>query len=298
MKKIITESELINRARGLREYLNVLEAAFDPNVKALQDKLIAAGAKIKADGFMGPATRAAQAQFPNVTTQSDAEKNAGANINSANTAPTTTTYDDGSTMSTGANGTVSSTDTSGAAYKQGSNPALTKPAAAPTAPAAPAVDPAVIADVKQIASTPLNSIPRFGVAIDPKSGQIFYGDAGDDTGAIRPKGYPFKWMQPGGPAESIKDGNRIKASGLEIMDKGGYAYIDAAKLATLGQTPAVPGTAQTNPNALDKGEEVVPTPNLQDIVKNTLNNQTAPAKESVGYGDEQILARIVELSRR
>lgn len=49
-------------------------AKADPNVKALQDKLIAAGAKIKADGIMGPATRAAQAQFPNVTTQTDAEK--------------------------------------------------------------------------------------------------------------------------------------------------------------------------------------------------------------------------------
>lgn len=36
----------------------------DPAVKALQDKLIAAGAKIKADGIMGPATAAAQAQFP------------------------------------------------------------------------------------------------------------------------------------------------------------------------------------------------------------------------------------------
>jgi peptidoglycan hydrolase-like protein with peptidoglycan-binding domain len=46
----------------------------DPNVMALQQKLIAAGAKIKADGIMGPATRAAQAQFPNVTTQTAAEK--------------------------------------------------------------------------------------------------------------------------------------------------------------------------------------------------------------------------------
>jgi chemotaxis protein histidine kinase CheA len=36
----------------------------DPAVKALQDKLIAAGAKIKADGIMGPATAAAQKQFP------------------------------------------------------------------------------------------------------------------------------------------------------------------------------------------------------------------------------------------
>jgi hypothetical protein len=36
----------------------------DPAVKALQDKLIAAGAKIKADGIMGPATDAAMKQFP------------------------------------------------------------------------------------------------------------------------------------------------------------------------------------------------------------------------------------------
>jgi hypothetical protein len=39
-------------------------AKSDPNIKALQDKLIAAGAKIKADGVMGPATRTAMQQFP------------------------------------------------------------------------------------------------------------------------------------------------------------------------------------------------------------------------------------------
>ena len=59
-------------------------AKSDPNVKALQDKLIAAGAKIKADGIMGPATRAAQQQFPNVTTQTDAEKAVSADLLSAN----------------------------------------------------------------------------------------------------------------------------------------------------------------------------------------------------------------------
>jgi hypothetical protein len=41
----------------------------DPKVKALQDKLIAAGAKIKADGIMGPATQAAMKQFPRVAGQ-------------------------------------------------------------------------------------------------------------------------------------------------------------------------------------------------------------------------------------
>ena len=39
-------------------------AKSDPNIKALQDKLIAAGAKIKADGIMGPQTRTAMQQFP------------------------------------------------------------------------------------------------------------------------------------------------------------------------------------------------------------------------------------------
>lgn len=36
----------------------------NPSVLALQQKLIAAGAKIKADGIMGPATQAAMKQFP------------------------------------------------------------------------------------------------------------------------------------------------------------------------------------------------------------------------------------------
>jgi peptidoglycan hydrolase-like protein with peptidoglycan-binding domain len=110
---------------------------------------------------------------------------------------------------------------------------------------------AAVADVKKMASTPMNAIPRFGVAIDPKSGQIFYGDAGNDSGAISPKGYPYKWMQPGGPAESVKDGDRIRASGLEITDKSGYAYIDPAKLATLGQEQAKPDTNPTAPTGQD-----------------------------------------------
>lgn len=61
----------------------------DPNVKALQDKLIAAGAKIKADGIMGPATRAAQQQFPQVTTQSPEEQAVAADLLSANDGSTT-----------------------------------------------------------------------------------------------------------------------------------------------------------------------------------------------------------------
>jgi hypothetical protein len=44
----------------------VLPPGADPAVFSLQKKLIAAGAKIKHDGKMGPATQAAMKQFPNV----------------------------------------------------------------------------------------------------------------------------------------------------------------------------------------------------------------------------------------
>jgi hypothetical protein len=57
----------------------------DPKVLALQQQLIAAGAKIKADGVMGPATRAAQKQFG--SNQSSAET---ARLARQNVAPTAT----------------------------------------------------------------------------------------------------------------------------------------------------------------------------------------------------------------
>ena len=149
----------------------------------------------------------------------------------------------------------------------------------------PPTDAAAVADIKKIASTPLNNIPRFGIAIDPKTGQIYYGDAGGETNQPQPKGYPFKWMQPGGPGESIRDGERIKAAGLEIVDKGGFAYVDPAQLQQV-----ISGGAPTPPANASSGTGFKFTPNP---------NSTNPlAKESVGYGEDSILARIVELARR
>ena len=139
---MITESELVNLAKGLKAYLgeapDPTRPGMAPNglpgIYDLQVALNKAGAKLKTDGVTGPATKAAQAQFPNVTGQTDAEKKAAADANTVNATPTTTTYDDGSTLSTGANGTVSSTDNTGAAYKAGSNPALPQNAPPPPNP--------------------------------------------------------------------------------------------------------------------------------------------------------------------
>lgn len=104
-----------------------------------------------------------------------------------------------------------------------------------------------IATVKKWASTPLQQIPRLGMAIDPKTGQIFYGEAGEDSFKGSPRGYPYKWMQPGGPAESIKDGDIIRTSGLQIVDKNGYAFVDPQALVNIDKPTPGPVPAQNDP---------------------------------------------------
>jgi peptidoglycan hydrolase-like protein with peptidoglycan-binding domain len=66
----------------------------DPAVIKIQQDLIAQGAKIKADGVMGPATQAAMKQFPGVSGISAAKPaavpaayNAARDSQAANTAP-------------------------------------------------------------------------------------------------------------------------------------------------------------------------------------------------------------------
>lgn len=136
----------------------------DPNVMALQQKLIAAGATIKADGIMGPATRAAQAQFPNVTTQTDAEKAVAADMLSAN---------DG----TGQNG--------GAEQARNPNAGLTpddprwqgpKPVAAPVAaPAAPAAPTGVQAQGDDEGNTTITRPDGSTMVVGPDGKQIMPG---------------------------------------------------------------------------------------------------------------------------
>jgi hypothetical protein len=61
----------------------------DPKVEALQKQLIAAGAKITADGRMGPATRAAQKQFGGNVTDANQSSAETARLARANTGAAT-----------------------------------------------------------------------------------------------------------------------------------------------------------------------------------------------------------------
>jgi len=68
------------------------KVAYDTNfpeatAKELQTKLNAAGEKLTVDGKMGPATRAAMARHPEITTQPAAAQAVGADINSADNTP-------------------------------------------------------------------------------------------------------------------------------------------------------------------------------------------------------------------
>jgi hypothetical protein len=61
----------------------------EATAKEIQNKLIAAGEKITADGKMGPATRAAMARHPEITSQPAAAQAAGADLNAAEKGPAT-----------------------------------------------------------------------------------------------------------------------------------------------------------------------------------------------------------------
>jgi peptidoglycan hydrolase-like protein with peptidoglycan-binding domain len=102
--------------KGVQPPATRTAAKSDPTVKALQDKLIAAGAKIKPDGVMGPATQAAMKQFPQASAPAAATRSA-------------------------ASGTVASAGGGrGFVNPTAANTAAAKPAApAPAAPAKPAV---------------------------------------------------------------------------------------------------------------------------------------------------------------
>ena len=114
-----------------------------------------------------------------------------------------------------------------------------------------------IAKVRQLADTPLNQIPRLGDAIDPKTGMIYYGDAGNDSGTISPQRMPFKWTQPGGPGETVKLANLITSAGLTITNNNGYAAVDPVELATI-DAPAAP--APEAPAAETPGDVTTPVP--------------------------------------
>ena len=128
----------------------------EATAKELQTKLNAAGEKLTVDGKMGPATRAAMARHPEITSQSPESQAVSADYKSANTDPTQSTAPAAAAMAAMGQAATTAANATAAvppAVGQGAQPSA--PAAAP-APAAPAAAPAV------------NPNNPFGPKTDPK----------------------------------------------------------------------------------------------------------------------------------
>jgi hypothetical protein len=93
---------------------------------------------------------------------------------------------------------------------------------------------AAIAQVKQWMSTPLNSIARLGVAIDPKTGIIYYGDPGNghqDFGAgYEAKPYPYDWLK--NPSSTSTQSVEI----YKVLGPAGLQVIPVEKKTLFGST--------------------------------------------------------------
>jgi hypothetical protein len=282
-KTIITEGELISRARGLREYLNVLEAKFDPNVQALQDKLKKAGAKnttgrnigqpLTADGFMGPNTQAAMKAYPTVTTQTDAEKAAAGGPGggmvatpadvaaAAQPAPqmTAADQDDADMGAAMAANAQAAKETEIGANQDAEDAAM---GAAMTANAAAAAAPAPAAPAAPAAWTPTPEQAKWLGGADQQDPYILSRMPG-----VKPPVTHFK-----DPADQAKAKQMKFPAAPAPAAPAAAAPAPAAPtnpFASAGRTPAAPAAA--------------PAP---------------VAEASVSYRDDQALARIVDLARR
>lgn len=119
---------------------------------------------------------------------------------------------------------------------------------------------AAIEQVKKLASIPLNQIPRLGDAIDPKTGILYYGEAGMDANTGTPRKYPYEWFTRSGQTEANKLKDTITAAGLTIVPHkektlfgtAEYAKVEPEALANIDQQP--PETPASSPCAEKLGK--------------------------------------------
>jgi hypothetical protein len=110
---------------------------------------------------------------------------------------------------------------------------------------------AAAAKVKKMASIPKDQIGRLQNAIDPKTGGIFYGDAGEDAFKGTAKAYAYDWYKKGQEPEFF---NIIKTAGLDIINLNGQAAVNPQALANIDK-PTAPVTTPTGPKG-DPSEDI------------------------------------------
>ena len=149
---------------------------------------------------------------------------------------------------------------------------------------------AAVEQVKKLMATPLNDIPRLGDAIDPKTGIIYYGEAGQDAFQGTAKPYPYKWLaDPASTSDQSRAMYKILGpAGLKVIPVekkglfGSYqvAGISPQQLADLDK-PVAPAPGEVVPGkAPETGQGGKPAPCAEKIAKlNALIQKLAAAKK-------------------
>ena len=114
---------------------------------------------------------------------------------------------------------------------------------------------AAVEQVKQWMSTPLSDIARLGDAIDPKTGIIYYGDAGNGRGgdSYEAKAYPYKWL-----ADPSSTSTQSRAM-YKVLGPAGLKVIPVEKKQLFGTTQ-VAGISLQQLADLDKPVAPAPGP--------------------------------------
>lgn len=144
--------------------------------------------------------------------------------------------------------------------------------------------------VKKLASIPLDRIPRLGDAIDPKTGILYYGEAGMDASTGTAKKYPFKWLQRSETTEAGQLAKLLKTAGLEIVPvvektlfgTAEYAGVNPEQLATLSQAVSGTSGSDSSRTKTDNSAEMAKIKQLEELVDKylALKKTATPTKES------------------
>ena len=148
---------------------------------------------------------------------------------------------------------------------------------------------AAIAQVKKLMATPLSDIGRLGDAIDPKTGIIYYGDAGGrggEGGDAKP--YPYKWLAD--PASTSTQSVAM----YKVLGPAGLKVIPVEKKTLFGSTQ-VAGISPQQLADLDKPVAPTPAPTPAPVTDKPVDPGVDPSAARMAELDklrDQLLATL------
>lgn len=149
---------------------------------------------------------------------------------------------------------------------------------------------AAIEQVKKLAAIPLNQIPRLGDAIDPKTGILYYGEAGLDSNTGTPRKYPFEWFTRTGQTEANKLKDLLSTAGLTIVPHEEKTLFGTAQYAKVEPTQLANIDKPQEPAASPCADKIAKLKSLIDQYKQPGSETAAPAPATPKQTQEGVIA--------